>query len=108
MGTALVSGCVNSSAGYCCSDGQCRPSLAACTGAGFPAVNDEPPAQLLGNSVDDQYAEYARTLCRVLNHCGDGDEALCGDVGAMSDQQLEDCVLLGCCSVVDIPEERRK
>jgi hypothetical protein len=84
----------------CCADGSCSTSC-----PGGTAIGD-PPAVL--GPVDGAVADYAHTLCRVLNACGDGDEALCGNIDAMSDEQLDECIRLGCCSVTDIPESRKR
>jgi len=51
-------------------------------------------------SVSMEYADYARTLCRELNACGDGDEPLCMDA---TSELFANCQELGCCSVIDIP-----
>lgn len=44
-------------------------------------------------------SEYARTLCRVLNDCGDGDESVC-----MQWHPPPRCIELGCCSVTGVDE----
>ena len=62
------------------------------------AVISEPTPNL--DPITYDLAEYARTLCRVINNCGDGDESLCATA---SSEQLAECQALGCCSVIDIP-----
>ena len=96
----LEGDCVNWNAApyYCCAAGNCASSLANC----IPAVTvfDEAPMLINTTTISYEYADYARTLCRELNTCGDGDESLCLEASAESYQM---CVDLGCCSVIDIP-----
>jgi len=80
--------------------------FARCTCLAPAPAASEPPVAL--EEIDESVAEYARTLCRVINDCGDGSEALCGSVESMDDALLEHCIELGCCRYDDIPAERRK
>jgi len=68
-------------------------------------LNDGPLSHQPLVAVEPWYASYARTLCRVLNTCGDGDEPLCASPSLMSDEQLLECQRLGCCAVEGVPAE---
>jgi len=141
------------SAGFCCQDGTCQISLAACTmsavsfggGEGLdaettalattttvaqtegaatapasttvPATTTTTVAQTEGAAtapapttalvpVDPEWADYAKTLCRVLNTCGDGDESLCTSPETMDPELLAHCQELGCCEVEGVPSKR--
>jgi len=54
-------------------------------------VPTAPPPTVL---IDERRAAYARSLCRVLTECGDGDEEPC-----LSDARAPECVRLRCCAV---------
>jgi hypothetical protein len=71
-----------------------------------PPSPTDPTADV--ESIDESIAVYAKTLCRVLNPCGDADEPLCASPETMTDEQYQECVDLGCCTYTGIPERRRK
>ena len=102
-GTLCPSGYV--ATGVCCTSGSCAVTAGAC-GAGGASFGDDDAAAL--TTVDAEYAEYAKTLCRVLNACGDGDEPLCASPDTMDAALLAHCQSIGCCSVEGVPEQRRR
>ena len=61
------------------------------TSTGIASVPTAPPTTVL---IDERRAAYARSLCRVLTECGDGDEEPC-----LSDARAPECVRLRCCAV---------
>jgi len=51
--------------------------------------------------IEPEYADIARTICRELNECGDGDEELCTEIAGFP--LYPTCVELGCCAITNIP-----
>jgi hypothetical protein len=110
--------------GVCCADGT-RQAYAGTsdpqvTCASNGGASQDPPVSLTelmttepvstspAVPIDDAVAEYAKTLCRVLNDCGDADEPLCASPEQMSGEQYEECVVLGCCSYTGILTLRKR
>ena len=91
-----------SSGEICCQAGTCAVNAAACPG-GLAGAPDGEGAPLALVPVPSSYAEYAHTLCRVLNECGDGDESLCLDDSEHTAEARLACVDTGCCAVSEIP-----
>ena len=91
--------------GVCCTSGFCAGNIMLCGPNGASFGDDDAAALTV---VDVEYAEYAKTLCRVLNACGDGDEPLCASPDTMDAALLAHCQSIGCCSVEGVPEQRRR
>ena len=82
----------------CCQSGTCAPSSAACPGLLLGIGEGESMESEPLVPVEPYYAAYSRTLCRVLNECGDGDEQPCTD-----EIVPEPCTETGCCAVSGVP-----
>ena len=101
--------CVNNMGTYtalgsCTMSGACitptpAPTLEAPPTVTVPASAPPPTAALLV-PVQERYAAYAHTLCRLLHACGDGDEQPClpGAPAAPAE-----CSELECCAVSGVP-----